>query len=31
VAQATPLADVLKLTARELEARVIPFLKLARG
>jgi tRNA pseudouridine55 synthase len=31
VAQATPLGEVLKLTARELEARVIPFLKLARG
>ncbi|MGA2866002.1 MAG: tRNA pseudouridine(55) synthase TruB [Verrucomicrobiota bacterium] len=31
VSQATPLAEVLKLTARELERLVIPFLKLARG
>ena len=30
-AQATPLAEVLKLTPRELEQRVIPFLKLAGG
>jgi len=29
VSQATPLAEVLKLTARELERLVIPFLKLA--
>ncbi len=29
VAQALPLAEVLKLTPRELEKRVIPFLKLA--
>ncbi len=31
VAQAAPLADILKLTPRELEKRVIPFLKLAQG
>jgi tRNA pseudouridine55 synthase len=31
VAQATPLAEVLKLTPRELEVRVLPFLKLAGG
>ncbi len=31
VAQATPLADVLKLAPRELEKRVVPFLKLAGG
>jgi tRNA pseudouridine55 synthase len=31
VAQAMPLAAVLKLTARELEGRVLPFLKLARA
>jgi tRNA pseudouridine55 synthase len=31
VSQATPLAEVLKLTARELERLVIPFLKLAGG
>jgi tRNA pseudouridine55 synthase len=31
VAQATPLAQVLALTARELEKLVIPFLKLAGG
>jgi tRNA pseudouridine55 synthase len=31
VAQAAPLADVLKLAPRELEKRVIPFLKLAGG
>ncbi len=31
VAQATALADVLKLPARELEKRVVPFLKLAGG
>ena len=30
VADATPLKEILKLTPRELEARVIPFLKLAR-
>jgi tRNA pseudouridine55 synthase len=31
VAQAIPLAEVLKLTPRELEKRVVPFLKLAAG
>ena len=31
VAQATPLAEILKLTARELENIVLPFLKLARA
>lgn len=31
VAQATALAEILKLTPRELEKHVIPFLKLARG
>jgi tRNA pseudouridine55 synthase len=31
VAQAAPLADVLALNARELEQRVVPFLKLAGG
>ncbi len=31
VAQATPLGQVLKFSARELEQRVIPFLKLAGG
>jgi tRNA pseudouridine55 synthase len=31
VAQAIPLAEVLKLATRELEKRVVPFLKLARG
>ncbi|HWH68266.1 MAG TPA: tRNA pseudouridine(55) synthase TruB [Candidatus Sulfotelmatobacter sp.] len=31
VAQAIPLAEVLKLTPRDLEARVMPFLTLARG
>jgi tRNA pseudouridine55 synthase len=31
VANAIPLADVLKLTPRELEKRVMPFLKLAAG
>ena len=31
VAQALPLADVLKLSLRELEPRVIPFLQLARA
>jgi tRNA pseudouridine55 synthase len=31
VADATPLADVLKLTSTELEKKVIPFLKLAAG
>jgi tRNA pseudouridine55 synthase len=31
VAQAIPLADVLKLAPRELEKRVVPFLKLAGG
>jgi tRNA pseudouridine55 synthase len=31
VADAKPLDDVLKLSPRELEARVIPFLKLASG
>jgi tRNA pseudouridine55 synthase len=31
VAQATPLAQILALTARELEKLVIPFLKLAGG
>jgi tRNA pseudouridine55 synthase len=31
VSQATPLAEVLKLAARELERLVIPFLKLAGG
>lgn len=31
VAQAIPLDQLLKLTPRELEGRVIPFLKLARG
>ena len=31
VAQAIPLAEVLKLTPRELEKRVMPFLKLAGG
>jgi len=31
VAHATPLADVLKLAPRELEKRVVPFLKLAGG
>ncbi len=31
VAQAAPLADVLKLSPRELEKRVVPFLKLAGG
>jgi hypothetical protein len=29
VAQAFPLDEILKLTPRELEKRVIPFLKLA--
>jgi tRNA pseudouridine55 synthase len=31
VAQAIPLADLFKLTPRELEPRVLPFLKLAVG
>jgi tRNA pseudouridine55 synthase len=31
VAQAIPLADVWKLSSRELEKRVMPFLKLAAG
>jgi hypothetical protein len=31
VAQAIPLAEVLKLPVRELEKRVMPFLKLAGG
>lgn len=31
VAQAAPLADVLALNARELEKRVVPFLKLTGG
>ncbi|PYJ06704.1 MAG: tRNA pseudouridine(55) synthase TruB, partial [Verrucomicrobia bacterium] len=31
VAQSLPLAEALKLTPRELETRVIPFLKLASG
>ena len=31
VSQAMPLDQVLKLTPRELEARVLPFLKLAAG
>lgn len=31
VAQAIPLAEVLKLAPRELEKRVVPFLKLAGG
>lgn len=31
VAQAIPLAELLKLTPRELESRVMPFLKLAAG
>ena len=31
VANAVPLADVLKLAPRELEKRVVPFLKLAGG
>lgn len=31
VAQAIPLADVLKLSPRDLEKRVMPFLKLAGG
>ena len=31
VAQAIPLAEVLRLTPRELELRVIPFLQLARA
>ncbi|MEI2725449.1 MAG: hypothetical protein V9H26_18595 [Verrucomicrobiota bacterium] len=31
VANATPLDDVLKLTAAELQKQIIPFLKLAAG
>jgi hypothetical protein len=31
VAQAIPLAEVLKLPQRELEKRVLPFLQLAGG
>jgi hypothetical protein len=31
VADALPLAEVLKLTAVELEKRVFPFLKLAQS
>ena len=31
VAQAIPFEDVFKLSPRELEARVLPFLKLAAG